>query len=147
MLKENDINNATINLGGTIYNIGEERNIGIRNPFLPMNDIKQDIPILAISSKNEIFVTSGLYEQKEHIINPKTGKSVKTDIISITIIGNNGTKQDVLATSLFLMKLDKSIELIKEQNLQAIFIFKDGRIFATEGLKNRIKMGSDLYGK
>ena len=80
LLKENEINNATLNLGGTIYNVGEKRNIGIRNPFLPMNETNKDIPILTIESENEIFVTSGLYEQKEHIIYPKTGESVRTDI-------------------------------------------------------------------
>ena len=140
ILKENEITNAIINLGGTVFNVGKKRDIGIRNPFLPMNDVKKDIPILTIKSENEIFVTSGLYEQKEHIINPKTGKTVNTKIISITIIGNNGIKQDVLATSLFMLELEKSINILKKHDLQAIFIFADGKIFATDGLKKRIKM-------
>ena len=78
-----------------------------------------------------------------HIINPKTGLPVKTDIISITIIGNDGTKQDVFATSLFLVDLKKSVKILKKHNLQAVFIFKDGRVFATDGLKNRINMEVD----
>ena len=137
---KNKIENAIINLGGTIFNIGEKRNIGIRNPFNPINLSKTDESIIKIESKNEIFVTSGLYEQGEHIIDPKTCKKVKTDIISASIIGNNGAEQDAIATACFVLGIEKSVELLKIRNLQGIFILKNGQIFATNGMQKRIKL-------
>lgn len=140
IFKENKIENAIINLGGTIYNIGEKRNIGIRNPFNPINISNKDDSIITIESENEIFVTSGLYEQGEHIIDPKTCKKVKTDIISVSIIGNNGAEQDAIATACFVLGIEKSVELLKIRNLQGIFILKNGQIFATEAIQKRIKL-------
>ena len=140
IFKENKIENAIINLGGTIYNIGETRNIGIRNPFNPINISKKDESIITIESINEIFVTSGLYEQGEHIIDPKTSKKVETDIISVSIIGNNGAEQDAIATACFVLGIEKSVKLLNERNLQGIFILKNGQIFATDGMKKRIKL-------
>ena len=140
IFKENKIENAIINLGGTIYNIGETRNIGIRNPFNPINISKKDESIITIESENEIFVTSGLYEQGEHIINPKTSKKVETNIISVSIIGNNGAEQDAIATACFVLGTEKSVKLLKKRNLQGIFIFNNGQIFATDGLKDRINL-------
>lgn len=140
IFKENKIENAIINLGGTIYNIGETRNIGIRNPFNPINISKKDESIITIESENEIFVTSGLYEQGEHIIDPKTSKKVETDIISVSIIGNNGAEQDAIATACFVLGIEKSVKLLNERNLQGIFILKNGQIFATDGMKKRIKL-------
>ena len=137
---KNKIENAIINLGGTIFNIGEKRNIGIRNPFNPINLSKIDESIIKIESENEIFVTSGLYEQGEHIIDPKTCKKVKTDIISVSIIGNNGAEQDAIATACFVLGIEKSVELLKIRNLQGIFILKNGQIFATDGMQKRIKL-------
>ena len=58
ILLENGIANALINFGGTVINIGENRKIGIRNPFS-----KEEKPFAKIDIGNKAVVTSGIYEQ------------------------------------------------------------------------------------
>ena len=147
-LKNNNFNNAIINLGGTVSSIGENRNIGIRNPFVSINNNGQNDFFAIIKSKDENIVTSGSYEQfyerdgriYHHIINPNTGYPTKTGLVSVTLIGNNGTELDALATGCFILGLEKSFKLIRKRKLNAIFVLNDGKIYMTDELKNRVKI-------
>lgn len=142
ILKDNNFNNALINLGGTVSSIGEYRNIGIRNPFNKNNYFA------TINSIDEDIVTSGLYEQYykinnkvyHHIIDPKTGYPADTDLISVTLIGNNGSILDALATSCIVLGFNKSIKLIKKYNINAIFVLNNGKIYITDNIKDRVNI-------
>ena len=142
ILKNNNFNNALINLGGTVSSIGEYRSIGIRNPFNKNNYFA------TINSIDEDIVTSGIYEQYykinnkvyHHIIDPKTGYPADTDLISVTLIGNNGAKLDALATSCIVLGFNKSIKLIKKYNINAIFVLNNGKIYITDNIKDRVNI-------
>ena len=138
IFKYNFVENGTINLGGTTISLGNKTTVGIRNPFKPLNESRYDEAVITFESIDEIVVTSGLYEQGNHIINPKTGEKVSGELISATIIGNNGAMQDAIATACFGLGIEKCINLLKRCNLGGVFIFKDGRIFATEDMIQRI---------
>ena len=45
-----------------------------------------------------------------------------------------------IATACFVLGTEKSVKLLKKRNLQGIFIFNNGQIFATDGLKDRINL-------
>ena len=47
---------------------------------------------------------------------------------------------DAYATAIFNMNLNDSIKLLKKENIEGIFIFKNGNIFVTDNLKNKIEM-------
>lgn len=148
ILKDNNFNNAIINLGGTVSSIGEYRNIGVRNPFMPINKCGENNFFATINSIDEDIVTSGSYEQYyklndeiyHHILNPKTGYPTKTELISVTLVGENGAELDSLATGCFILGLEKSVELIKSKNINAIFVLNDGKIYITDDLKSRVKI-------
>ena len=139
ILINNNFNNALINLGGTVSSIGEYRSIGIRNPFNKNNYFA------TINSIDEDIVTSGSYEQYykvnnkvyHHIIDPKTGYPADTDLISVTLIGNNGSILDALATSCIILGFKKSIKLIKKNKIKAIFRLNNGKIYRTDKIKDR----------
>ena len=147
ILKEKNINSGIINLGGTIHVIGEN-DIGIRNPFKPINNKINDDYVIKVKLNNESIVTSGIYEQEaiidgisyNHIINPKTGYPCNNNLISVTLIGDNACMMDAYATAIFNMNLNDSIKLLKKENIEGIFIFKNGNIFVTDNLKNKIEM-------
>lgn len=147
-LKNNNFNNAIINLGGTVSSIGEHRNIGIRNPFIPINQSGKDEFFAIINSRDENIVTSGSYEQYykinekiyHHILDPKTGYPTETELVSVTLVGNNGAELDALATGSFILGLEKSFRLIKKRKLNAIFVLNDGKIYITDGLKDKVKI-------
>ena len=79
-------------------------------------------------------------EVYHHIIDPKTGYPADTDLISVTLIGNNGSKLDALATSCIILGFNKSIRLIKKNKINAIFILNNGKIYITDNIKDRVNI-------
>ncbi len=134
---------ALISLGGNIVLCGSKNEkekwmVGIRNP---LDDEK-----LACSFKcdgNKSVVTSGSYERYfeyggkkyHHIIDPKTGYPAESDLLSVTVIGENGTFCDAYSTALFVMGKEKSVAFAKEHNeFDFVFITNDNEILITDGV-------------
>lgn len=102
--------------------------ISIKDPFKD----KSQIAILAI--KNGSIATSGNYERGNHIINPKNPE-LPSDLVSVSVVGEDIITADVLATALFVMGSKKAKMFInKFSGYEALFIKKDGRIEATSNL-------------
>ena len=141
-LKEQNVKNGIINLGGNIIAFGREYKIGIQKPFKQGN-----AEILCIKDKS--VVTSGIYQRYiekngefyHHILDTKTGYGVENSLASVTIIGDSSLDCDALSTVCMLLGKEESIKLIeKTPNTEAIFIEKDDTVTYTSGLikKNRM---------
>ena len=58
-----------------------------------------------------------------HIINPKTGMSPKSKVQSVSILGPSATLTDALSTTVFVLGVDKGLELIDSlQGFDAIIL-------------------------
>lgn len=140
---ENNISDAVINLGGTVINMGKSRKIGIQNPFL-----KTGTPFAYITVQNKAIVSSGLYEQSftkdgktyHHIISPKTAYPSDSELMGVTLVGDNAEELDALSTAVFIMGTEKALNIIKKLNIDAVFITNEKKIFATNGLKSNLKI-------
>ena len=134
---------ALLSLGGNIVLCGDKStddtwSVGIKNPA--------DTEKLACSFKskgNKSVVTSGAYERYfeygdktyHHIIDPKTGYPSDSDLLSVTVVGENGTNCDAWSTALFVMGKEKAVEFAKEHNsYDFILITKDREILKTDGI-------------
>lgn len=152
ILRSYGIQNALLNFGGTVAVMGKQQKVGIRNPFTPICSGSSDVPVAYITCKDEIIVTSGVYEQSytmdgrsySHIIDPRTSKPVDSEIISVTLVGKNGTELDAFATAYIILGLEKSVELCSYNGIEAIMILRDGSIYATEGLRSRLRLCSPV---
>lgn len=134
LLIENDIENALIDLGGNIYGLGSHLDgsdyvVGIKRPFTTKNELIQTVNI-----KNKSVVTSGIYERYfyhedilyHHILSATTGYPAKTDLLSVTIIGDNSLDCDILSTTCLLIGKDLTTKLIEGlDNVSAILITTD----------------------
>lgn len=123
-LKENGVTSGIVNLGGNIVTIGEMENnkgpwpIGIETPYSNRQEITGKVLM-----QDQTLVTSGVYERcfKEngktyhHVLNPKTGYPVKTDILSISIKGKDdqSTWCDAYSTTCLLLGSEKAKKFIK----------------------------------
>ncbi|MBK9734989.1 MAG: FAD:protein FMN transferase [Saprospiraceae bacterium] len=133
-LRGKGIMNFMIDIGGEISALGvnadkQEWVIGINKPKEGASLSEIELPLM-ISNKS--LATSGnyrtVYESKgqkfAHIINPFTGMSQPTDILSATVIANDCITADAYATAFMVLGLDKSLELIKQlKNIDACFIY------------------------
>ena len=140
ILHEEGVTEALINLGGTVITIGTRRRIGIQNPFE-----KTGVSFAYIDLSDKAVVTSGLYEQGavingrrcHHIIDPKTGRPSDTDLAGVTLIGDHAEQLDALSTSAFMMGVRRSIPLLDQLGIDAIFVTNSGDVFTTDNLTKR----------
>ncbi len=144
ILTENKVERAIIDLGGNLYVLGSKAEgtnwkIGIQDPFKPTGAYAGILEISDLS-----IVTSGDYERYFyyngekycHIIDPYSGYPTNKDLTGITIISKRSMDCDALATSVFVMGLDKGMEFVKGiDGVEAIFITKDKSVYITDNLK------------
>ena len=92
--------------------------------------------IQIITLENEALATSGNYrkfsinettgERWVHSINPKTGKAIPSNILSVSVLAENCMKADAFATALMVMPLQQAKLLIEKQpSLEAYLILSD----------------------
>lgn len=144
ILKANGVENALISLGGNIGTLGENEkkeawNIGIRDPN---GTGKEMIGSVRVSGK--FVVTSGGYERyfEEageryiHILDPKTGYPAKDELLSVSIVSEDGTLADAMSTSMYLMGLEKASAYWKahREAFDMILVTKEEKIYVTEGI-------------
>ena len=55
-------------------------------------------------------------------------------------MGDNAEELDALATAAFIMGAEKSMELLKHRNIEALFITDDKKVYVTENLRVKIRM-------
>jgi thiamine biosynthesis lipoprotein len=78
---------------------GSRWRIGVRHPQL------RDKVVRVIEGTAVAVTTSGRYEKGAHIVNPMTGRPA-TDLLSLTVVGSDIVRADVLATADFAMGRD-----------------------------------------
>ena len=151
LVKSRGVTSGLIDLGGNIYVVGKKSDgqnwrIGVRNPLAPYGS-----PELAVSVNDCSVITSGGYERfKEvggkkytHFFDPKTGESVMSDLLSVTIITPDGSLGDGLATAFMIAGFEKSAGMLASMKDAPGVIFireKDGapEILASESLRDAI---------
>lgn len=154
--KREDISRAIINLGGNILVFGKKEDgspwkVGIQDPTT-----KQESPIAGISAeKTTAVVTSGIYQRffekdgklYHHILNPATGYPYDNSLISVTVIADNSTDGDALATTLFSLGLKEGLSLVNQlpNEVEAVFIDSENNIYLSNGLKNKFEIIDEKF--
>ena len=132
---------AILNFGGTIVTIGNKRNgtswrVGIQNPLA-----KRGRSVGTVVLKDTALVTSAVNERffmKEgvryhHLLDPTTLKPAQSGVLSVSAVGNCAMDLDALTTALFVMGMEKGIELAKRLEIEVIYLLDNGSIFSTKG--------------
>ena len=142
MLREAGCKSAMLSLGGNVYVLGEsfrgdDWNVGVQDPNGTANDVIASIP-----ARDKSLVTSGLYERSftvgdvlyYHILDPRTGYPVKTDLASASIVSDSSTDGDAYSTTLFLMGHDKAMELLNsDERFSGLLVDMDDTATASDG--------------
>ena len=143
-----------VDLGGDIRCFGapfkgrEHWVIGLQNPNRGKDSAGSEV-LLKLKITNGAIATSGDYQQfimiegkrRSHIIDRKTGTSTE-GLSSVTIIANNATNADALATAVSVMGSEKGLELIEKiPGTEAILITSqpEFKLMKTSGAEMYIK--------
>ncbi|WP_319756090.1 FAD:protein FMN transferase [uncultured Sphaerochaeta sp.] len=135
------ITSSYLNLGGTIVVIGNRPDgnpwrVGVRHPR------KNDSLLGVLQVASTSIVTSGDYERFffdeqgkrwHHILDPTTGYSAESDLISVTIVSEDSTLADALATTLIILG-SEHIPYLQEQfpMIDIIAVDMAGVLYLTE---------------
>lgn len=129
ILKDRGVEDALVDLGGNIYVLGKEKNIGIQTPFEKRGEFFEKVSV-----KNTSVVTSGGYERYfeengkmyHHIIDTKKGYPADSNLLSATVVCENSYLADALSTALFASGEDKAKEIAKKfDGIRVILLRKD----------------------
>lgn len=157
-LKKSGLTNYMVEIGGEVQtsgvNIkGKRWRIGIRTPS-KKNTLLQKV----VYMQNESLATSGDYQNyftKEgihysHIIDPRKGKPINHNLVSVSVIYPECAIADAWATAFLVLGLDKGLFLAEKEELAVLFITRDsqGRFkeTLTREFENRVISNQHLVG-
>lgn len=140
-LSKNGVKSGIINLGGNVQLIGSkngnEYSVALKSPF-------EGQSAYSLSLKDRSISTCGTYERffeengkiYHHILDVETGYPKESDLASVTVIGPDPTRTDILSTVCFLLGEADSQSLEEFSNgYEAIFIYSLGKVSVTNGLE------------
>ncbi len=149
ILEEEKVEGALVTVGGSILVFGEKSDgsswkVGVRDPNKP-NDTSAMIGHIEFEPGTKTCVsTSGGYEKFKtyegkdyhHILDSKTGYPAESDLLSVTVVCENGLYSDGLSTACFVLGYEKSLPILEKYEAEAVFMDSAGTIIVTDGLKD-----------
>ncbi len=122
LLRENNIKNFVVEIGGEVYASGTKQNkakwaVGINTP---QDNAPLDAVYQAISLTNRAVATSGDYrhfftsqgKKYSHVLDPRNGYPVDTGVVGVSVVADSCALADGLATALMVLGAEKGLALI-----------------------------------
>ncbi len=136
LLEKRGYANFLVEVGGEVYATGNRLDgtpwkIGITVPerAAPMNAVYK-----AVRLEHGAFATSGDYRNYfeaedrlySHILDPRTGYPITNGVVSASVVAENCTFADVLATALMVLGPEEGIKLVEElPQVEALILVRD----------------------
>lgn len=157
MLDQKNVENYLIEVGGELVGKGENLAkdqawvVAIDDPLQTKGNRTLQTTLFL---KNRAMATSGNYRKFKvdsasrqkyvHTINPLTGKSEKSNLLSVSVLAENCALADGYATAFMAMGYEKSRKMLKElENVDVYFIYgepdKEVKVFASEGFEEALR--------
>ena len=144
---EMGVESAILSLGGNVQTLGDTKpdgsswQVAVTDP----RDTGSYVGILSVGQA--AVVTSGGYQRfftegdttYIHILDPETGYPVTGDgnLISVTVVTDDGAKADALSTALYVMGRDAALDFYREQgDFELVLVTGDSHVIVTPGLKD-----------
>lgn len=154
VIRKEGIDSFLVEIGGEVYASGMRKDggywrVGINRPDkdAPLEEVYKTLML-----KNKGIATSGNYRnyfEKEksiytHVLDPKTGYPVNNGVVSVSVVADNCTFADGLATAIMVMGHKKGLELadkIPEIECYIVVRGKDGKYtdYSSKGFVNNQK--------
>lgn len=136
------VDSAIVSLGGNVQTIGQKQDgsefvVGLTDPA----DGTSIYGTLQVRDK--AVVTSGIYQRYfeengvryHHIMDKRTGMPAENSLASVTVIAENGTEADALATALYVMGEKRAAAYQKEHpEIALVLIRKDGSFWQSDNV-------------
>lgn len=140
------VDSALVSLGGNVYARGAKPggqawSVAVQHP-------EQEGYAAMLALTDAFAVTSGGYQRYytapdgtvyQHILDPKTGYPVESDLLSVSILCDNGTMADAYSTALYVMGSAGAQAFWRTHGgFEMILITTAGQVLYTPGLSEKI---------
>ena len=137
-LRDRGVAGAVIDLGGNIVVVGRKTDgkpwrVGVTKPFSERSDL-----IGVVETGEASVVSAGVYERQfmedgvlyHHILDPKTGMPVRSDVIGATVVSEGSMEGDALSTTILLLGSSGAAVVLDESPgfIGAVMILDNGEI-------------------
>ncbi|MCL2177719.1 MAG: FAD:protein FMN transferase [Firmicutes bacterium] len=140
-------NSGAIDIGGDVYMLGNDIyhrspwSLNIESPYLIDNT---RFVIVNASVYNTAAATSGTHQRKftytcdtngqtntefHHIIDASIGAPAITNLVSATVIVDDGIKAEALSTAAIVMGKEAAVKMLREAGVKAVLMHTNGNIY------------------
>lgn len=147
VLAEAGVESAIVSLGGNVGTLGRKPDggpwiVAVRDPAGGEDSYIATLE-LGQAEGCTYAITSGGYERYfqqdgrtyHHILDPKTGYPAETDLLSVTIVSQDGTLADAMSTALFVKGFEEAVEFWRQYSEQfGMVLVTETGLYATDGL-------------
>ena len=135
-LKASGVERAVVNLGGNVWCIGQREEdrpwtVGLQDP-----SSQDGAYFTTVYVSDSSVVTSGSYQRffiedgvaYHHILDPATGRPADSDIVSVSIVSDDGALADALSTACFVLGTQEAGRLCRSMGVGMLALTTSGRI-------------------
>ena len=154
LMAEMGVQSAVLSLGGNVQTLGETKPDGSAWRVAVTDPHDTGAYAGVLTAGQTAVVTSGGYQRffeqdgvtYIHILDPETGRPVENDLLSVTVVTDDGAKADALSTTLFVMGCEAALDFYREQgDFELVLITADDTVIVTPGLRDAFSESSEQY--
>ena len=137
LLEASGAKNYMVEIGGEVKTRGKNSRgsdwiIGIEAPHREGRSLYRTLPVLDLA-----LATSGDYRNYfdhqgttySHTIDPRTGRPVEHNLVSVTVLHQSAAIADALATAFTVLGSEGALDIAEEENLMVFAIIREGDNF------------------
>lgn len=153
-MKQQSVKSGIVSMGGNVQTLGLKPDgtkwlVGVQDP----NNPTSYLGVLTVGET--AVVTSGAYQRRftatngksyHHLLNPQTGYPVSNNLLSVTIICEDGTMADCLSTAMYILGSTKALKYWRTYGgFDMILVYSDNSVVCTSGLIEEFNLSSKYY--
>ncbi len=147
LFQKSGVESAIVSLGGNVQTMGLKAD-GTRYRIGIVDPADGTSIYGTLEAENKAVITSGTYQRYferdgrtyHHIMDKRTGRPAENGLASVTVIAEDGTMGDILATALYVMGEERAVEYQKEHpETDIILIRKDGSLWQSSPILSKQK--------
>lgn len=141
-----DITCGYVSIGGNMVvlenkPLGRDFYFGVRDPE---GDASQSI--CAVTLYGKTMATTGGYERffeengvvYHHVLDPETGWPADSDLLSVSVISEDGLLADFLSTTLFVLGKDAVLSCLERSDFQIIAVGENHTVYCSSSLEGKL---------
>jgi thiamine biosynthesis lipoprotein len=133
LMKKHGISDFMVEVGGEVRAKGKREDgkpwrVGVERPATDGRELQDSVPLT-----NAAIATAGDYrkffehegQRYSHVIDPKTGRPVKQELASVTVVADTCIEADGWDTPLLVLGRERGFECAEKHRIAAMFISRD----------------------